>query len=191
MSCHVSSCFLLTSTVHNHEYLAQADAHGSLVLPPPWSDDGGGTFLWPNGPHPPSSQVKLECDLRFTVPPPSQPVSGSPTSQRFQAGIFPSDMVHFDSCLPKTYMYSFHLLFDDIISNFFSKVLQLLTLSFGLTASSFTTKQVTLWESQDQKFLNFGPAQDCPNFTRSTAVRRRRQATSTGRFTFASWHQLD
>jgi len=43
------------------------------------------------------------------------------------------------------------------------EVLQLLTLSFGLTASSFTTKQA------------------CQNFTRSTAVRRLRQTTSTGR----------
>ena len=67
-------------------------------------------------------------------------------------------------------MYSFHPL-HNIISNFLFKVLQLLTLSFGLTASSFTTKQ------------------GCQNFTRSTAVRRRREATSTGRFTFASSHQ--
>ena len=43
-------------------------------------------------------------------------------------GSIPSDMVHFDSC----------------IISFFFKVLQLLTLSFGLTASSFTTKQVML-----------------------------------------------
>ena len=41
--------------------------------------------------------------------------------------------------------YSFHPL-HNTISNFFFKVLQLLTLSFGLTASSFTTKQVTLWD---------------------------------------------
>jgi len=47
------------------------------------------------------------------------------------------------------------------------QVLQLLTLSFGLTASNFTTKQ------------------GCQNFTRSTTVRRPRQTTLTGR----EWEQ--